>query len=135
MDKAAAEQALDTAESVSAKVLGQGRWHPGALLALGALEAAIVLTGGLGQVGLLLMPGSLLPLLAFIIYTATRPVVSRHQRVRYPILGGVVALVVSVAGPLGQVKFAGNPAWWVPAAVLSVIPFALAAWFEVRGRR
>ncbi|MGW7534171.1 hypothetical protein [Amycolatopsis sp. NPDC054798] len=135
MDKAAAEQALRTAESASSKVLAQGRWHPMALLALGVLEAAVLLVGGLGNMGLLLMPGSLVPLFVFIVYTATRPVVGRHQRVLYPILGAGVSLVIAIAAPLGQVRFAANPAWWVPAAVLGAIPFAVAAWFETRGRR
>ncbi|WP_406638240.1 hypothetical protein [Amycolatopsis sp. WGS_07] len=135
MDKTAAEQALRTAESASSKVLAQGRWYPKALLALGVLEAAILLAGGLGNVGLLLMPGSLVPLFVFIVYTATRPVVGRHQRVLYPILGASVSLVIAIAAPLGQVRFTANPAWWVPAAVLSAVPFLVAAWLETRGRR
>lgn len=135
MDRTAAEQALRAAESASSKVLARGRWHPKALLALGVLEAVILLTGGFASVGMLLMPGSLVPLFVFIIYSATRPVVGRHQRARYAILGASVGLVIAIAVPLGQVSFAGNPAWWVPAALFSAIPFALAAWFETRGRR
>jgi hypothetical protein len=136
MDETSAKQALDTADSMASKVRGQGRWHPKAMLGLGVLEAAIVLAGGLfPNAGLLLMPGALLPLFAYVIYTATRPVVARRQRYFYPILGALVAVVIAIAGPLGQVNFPQNPAWWVPAAVLSAIPFVLAAWLEVRGRR
>ncbi|WP_409185135.1 hypothetical protein F9C11_13100 [Amycolatopsis sp. VS8301801F10] len=48
------------------------------MLALGVLEAAILLVGGLGRS----TPGSLLPLFVCALCIVTRPVVGRRQRVR-----------------------------------------------------
>jgi hypothetical protein len=137
MDEEEARQALRTADSLAAKMRGQGRWYPSVVAALGLVEAANVLLGGLTSSGgpSWLVPVALIPVFTLIVYTATRPVLALRQRVAYPVLGALSGALVAIAIPLGIVRFVGNPAWWVPAALIAAVPYLLISWFEVRGRR
>lgn len=65
----------------------------------------------------------LLPLLALVIYTATRPVLPRHHRAFYAVATAGGAGVYSLTVTIGSTCFSGQPAWWLPGAVACGIPF------------
>lgn len=127
MDENQAREALASADAAASRMRKAGRRPRTALILLLGV-AMMVLTA---VYGLLVQPKVpyavpvllLLPLLALGIYTATRPLLPRHHRALYAVTTAAGAGVYSLTVTIGSARFSGEPAWWLPGAVLCGVPF------------
>ncbi|MEU0987197.1 hypothetical protein [Streptomyces sp. NPDC005953] len=126
MDKKEARESLASADVLASRMQGQ-RPRPGLIVFLLGV-AMLVMTAAYG---LLVQPDHpyavpavlLVPFFALVIYTATRPVLPRHHRIKYAATTGIGAAVYSLTVTLGSAFFSGEPLWWLPGAVLCSVPF------------
>lgn len=127
MDENQAREALASADAAASRMRKAGRRPRTALILLLGV-AMMVLTA---VYGLLVQPKVpyavpvllLLPLLALGIYTATRSLLPRHHRALYAVTTAAGAGVYSLTVTIGSARFSGEPAWWLPGAVLCGVPF------------
>lgn len=138
MDRNEAREALTSAGAMPARMRRGSRSHVALIFLLGLVM--MVLTA---VYGLVVEPSMefavpvvlLVPLLVLGIYTATRPVLPRHYRAWYAVITSAGAGVYALTVTIGTVGFSGEPAWWLPAAVLCAVPFFLIGLLDRRAGR
>ncbi|MEU5399941.1 hypothetical protein ABZ348_11705 [Streptomyces sp. NPDC005963] len=126
MNEREARESLASADVLASR-MQEKRPRPGLIVFLLGL-AMLVMTAAYG---LLVQPSYpyavpavlLVPFFALVVYTATRPVLPRHHRIKYATTTGIGAAVYSLTITLGSAFFSGEPLWWVPGAVLCAAPF------------
>ncbi|MFJ1593096.1 hypothetical protein ACIOD0_23060 [Kitasatospora albolonga] len=133
MNQDQAREALASAGTATSRIRRTGqRPRTALILLLGVAMMALVAVYGLviqprgsytapAPVPFLLM----LPLLALSIFVATRSVLPRHYRAFYSVTTAAGAGLYSLAVTIGSVRFSGEPAWWLPWAVLCGVPFLI----------
>ncbi|MEU4408716.1 hypothetical protein AB0F88_29725 [Streptosporangium sp. NPDC023963] len=128
-------EALARARELDALVRNRSRWYSRYLLLFGV--ATLVMVPALGFAsGVLAVAVSTTIWMAFvaalIVYAARQPVNPRGYGVRHIVImatWGVLYLGVLLCG---VVWFFGEPAWWLPGAVLVSLPPFVGAYLEAR---
>ena len=133
MDSTDAQRALAAADAAAASVRGKGSLPAAGLALLGIAETVLILLFGAplilhaGSAGMILV---IAPLIILTVVSASRSVVPRHHRSLYAILTGFGAAITVVTVTFGRGFFPESWAWWIVGAVLSGVPFYIAAWIE-----
>ncbi|MCP9985739.1 hypothetical protein LUX01_02530 [Streptomyces sudanensis] len=139
MERDQAREALASAESAASRMRRAGRRpHTALILLSGVVMMALTAVYGLlvqPQVPYAVPVLLLLPLLALVIYTATRPVLPRHYRPLYAVTMATGAGVHSLTVTIGSARFSGEPAWWLLGAVLCGVPFLVIGVMERKAGR
>ncbi|MDT0303478.1 hypothetical protein [Streptomonospora wellingtoniae] len=138
MDLGQAREALERAEALGAEMgreRRKGRWISACLAALGAVAAAATAALGFVPNGLAVMPVALTAVVACAMalsWSAVRAVVPRHYQLLCFSLGPVAGAACAVTVPLGFTVFRGEPLWWIAGALLTGLPFLVAAFANLR---
>jgi hypothetical protein len=136
MDRNEALDALERAEAVGARVRGQGGSYLVYAAGYAALSFGLVLA-----LGLLPSPAVTITATAVFVvgaaalvgYQIRRPVTPRGFGWLHGSAMAAWGVLYAVTLAAGYAWFPGEPAWWIPAAVVCALPL-LVAGFVVRGR-
>ncbi len=128
------EEALDalvTAGDITERVRHGGRWY--ACWALTYAGMSVVLTLGVGFLATTwalapFMFGWFVIFVALLAYALRRPVTPAGFGWVHGLAMGGWGLVFAVTMSVGMVYFPAQPAWWVPGALATTVPLAVAAW-------
>ncbi|MCG5216595.1 hypothetical protein [Streptosporangium sp. KLBMP 9127] len=139
MDKLAAQEALDAADSLNARMRDGAtkQWHVAAIFGLGLVMLVMTMTYGLMATQSGPSPAFvilLVPLLFLIIFTAMQSVVPRGNRILYSIITPLGGAAYSVVVVVGRVVFPGELWWWLPGAFLCALPFFLVGYLNLKVR-
>jgi hypothetical protein len=110
--------------------------HEVPLVLLGITQAVLVFVLGprpMGGGGTLMIIA--IPLVIFAIYTGSRAVKPRHHRNLYAILTASIAAIMTIASTVGRAAFLSSTTWWTIGALLSAMPYFVAAFVEFSRRR
>lgn len=127
-----AREALDQAGALGHRVRGGGRWLALYCAVFGVGSLSVVLATGLAAHGPLhtaVMAVFGIMVLVLVVWASTRPVTPRRFTWLHTamILGWTI--LYSVALLVGLNFFPGEPAWWVPMALVTALPpWALTAY-------
>ncbi|GAB3205260.1 hypothetical protein ACQEU5_02070 [Marinactinospora thermotolerans] len=131
-----ARTALTTAGVIDAKVRATGRWY-----ASWAACYAVLTAGCTAVLGLFPGPGVIVvatltwaSAIALLTALAQRrsATVPRGQGRRHGMMILAWALLYGAVLLIGLYLFPGEPAWWIPGALLTAVPPAVAAWQTLR---
>ncbi|MGC5010847.1 hypothetical protein ACLQ2R_08800 [Streptosporangium sp. DT93] len=128
-------EALARAGELDTLVRRRSRWYVRYLLVFGVSALALVLVLGFTSTVTpkMVSTGLWLALVAVLTVHAVRqPVIRRGFGVRHTVI--IVTWGVLYAGVLlaGSAWFQGEPAWWVPGAVVVSLPAFVGAYLEAR---
>ncbi|MFC3996985.1 hypothetical protein ACFOVU_13725 [Nocardiopsis sediminis] len=135
IDADQARQALAVAEASGGAAARSGRWYALYSVVYAAMSVALTLAVGLAPSVWTIGGGTVLWLIAvgaLSTYALRRPVAPRRYALLHTssiVAWGVIYMVVMFGGTTG---FRGDPAWWVPGALLTAVPPLVAAAVAVR---
>ena len=127
------EVALADAHTASAALAARGNWLRTYLLVFAAGSVTVVLLIGLeGRRGATIATTLWLLLVAVMSWWGARQrVIPRGHKRRTLLAFGGWGVLYGATLLIGEYLFAGQPAFWVPAAAITAIPLALAACWPV----
>jgi len=125
-----AAAALELAARSTAKTSGIGhRWTRSLLLAWAAMTIVVVLLVGLGGIPGIVIGSLIGPLFAgtVAVWAARQGIRARNLNGRYLLAVCLWAVLYGAALLLGLPAQAGDPAYWLPAALVTAVPMVAVA--------
>ncbi|MGQ4271507.1 hypothetical protein [Nocardiopsis changdeensis] len=130
--------ALEQAETLKARMGGQGRWYAVFGAGYAAMSCALILALGLlpSPQALPWTMGAFAVVLALLLtYALTRPAQPRNLGVLHLGMMGAWTVIYLVTLVVGINLFPGVTAWWVSGALLSCLPPLTVAYMALRQSR
>ncbi|MEV0401860.1 hypothetical protein [Actinoallomurus sp. NPDC050550] len=130
-----AAEALARAQDLDSAVRGGSRWAVRYQLVYGvAIAITVAVVGLLGHpvgtvVGTVFW---LVTLAALIVYALRQPVIRRGFGQRHSLALGASTMLYIVTLFTGTSHFEGDPAWWLPGAVVVALPAFIGAYVAAR---